>query len=269
MGNVNIGKLVVLSVIAVVVLIVFLASTYKIDAGERGVVLKMGKVDRVAGEGFHWKAPFIESVKKLDVKTMKIEVPADAASRDLQSVHATIALNYNLNPVDVGVLWQEIGADYRTRIIDPAIQESVKSATALFTAEELITKRHEVKEMIQLQLSEELIESYMRVTNVSIVDFSFSASFDTAIEAKVTAEQKALEAENKLEQVKFEAEQKIATAIAEAESVRLQAQALSQNNNYIQLKKLEVELERAKKWNGVLPVNIYGSAPIPFLNVGN
>ncbi len=60
----------------------------------------------------------------------------------------------------------------------------------------------------------------------------------------------------------------IEKAKAEAESIRLQSSAAN-NDKYVELKRLEVQQEFAKKWNGQLPANIYGAAPIPFLQLGN
>lgn len=238
-----------------------------IEAGSRGVVLRLGAMNRVLGEGFNYITPFVETVRVLDVRTQKEEIEATAASKDLQSVSTKVALNYHLDPERVGALWQEVGPAYKARIIDPAIQESVKAATAKYNAEELITKREIVKDDIYSHLKERLVKYHLGVDDLSITDFQFSKSFDAAIEAKVTAEQRALEAKNKLEQIKFEAEQKIATAKAEAQSVRLQAEALRENAQFIQLRQLEVQAKFADKWNGVLPVNLYGSAPIPFLQI--
>lgn len=233
-----------------------------VDAGERAVVLKYGEIVDVKSEGFYWRTPFIEDYKKLDVKTQKVEVGADAASKDLQTVQSTIALNYNLKPDSVGLLWQEIGKDYQIRLIDPAIQEAVKSATAKFTAEELVTKRFEVRESIYQLLVNKLEKQHINVTDVSIVNFSFSESFNVAIEAKVTAEQRALEAKNKLEQVKIEAEQKIEQAKADAEAIRIQAEAITQQGgeDYVNLKAVE-------KWNGVLPSQIVPNGSLPFIDV--
>lgn len=233
-----------------------------IDAGERGVVLKFGAVDRVLSEGIHWVTPFVEDVEKLDVKTQKEEVKAGAASKDLQNVTSVVALNYNLAPERVGDLWKNVGKNYKERIIDPAVQEAIKAATAKYTAEELITKRSQVREDIKIVLTERLGRDNIHVGEVSIVDFQFSQSFDAAIEAKVTAEQNALAAKNKLEQVKFEAEQRISQAQGEAEAIRIQAQAIQNQGGaeYVRLKTIE-------KWDGHLPQNLYGSAPIPFLNV--
>ena len=261
------------SVLLLIFLIV-LNPFFIVYAGERGVVLVWGQVqEKVLDEGLHLITPINTYVEKLDVRTRKEEVHATAASKDLQTVSTTIALNYHLEPDKVNLLWKETGKQYKERLIDPALQEAVKAVTARFTAEELITKRNSVKEEISALLKERLHSRHILVDELSIVNFDFSQSFNAAIEAKVTAEQNALREKNRLEQIKYEAEQAIAkargdaearvtNAKAEAEAIRIQAQAITQQGGaeYVRLKSIE-------KWDGKLPVNLYGSAPIPFLNI--
>ncbi len=239
----------------------FFASTQIIQAGERGVVLRLGSIDRVLDEGFHFTIPFVEKVKVLNVQTQKEQVGANSASKDLQTVSTTVALNYNLNPEQVGLIWQKIGPDYKDRVVAPAIQEAVKAATAKFTAEQLVTQRSAIRDEIKLNLVERLKLAYINVSDVSIVNFEFSKAFDQAIEAKVTAEQNALAAENKLEQVKFEAEQRITQAKGEAEAIRIQAEAIQNQGGaeYVNLKWVE-------RWNGSLPTYMMGDA-MPLLNI--
>ena len=261
--NKIIFKWVVKGIIGLVCFMFLWGSFVIIRPGHRGVVIRLGAVqERIMPEGLNFKKPFIESVKKLDVKTQKEEVKADAASRDLQNVTAVVALNYNLMPDRVNVLWKEIGREYKERIIDPAIQEAVKAATSKYTAEELVTKRAEVRDLIRLTLSERLVKEYINVSEVSMVNFDFSPSFNQAIEAKVTAEQNALAAKNKLEQVKFEKEQRIAQAQGEAEAIKIQAQAITQQGgeDYVNLKAVE-------KWDGKLPTQMIPNATLPFINL--
>lgn len=250
----------------IVAIILFFGSFTIVRTGDIGIVYRLGKITRTLEPGFHFKAPFIDGVTKVDTLSQKEQVPATAASKDLQNVNATVAVEFGVDPQKVTQLYQEIGKDYKSKVIDPAVQEAVKGATAKYTAEELITKRELVREDIKVSLSARLTASYINLKQVSIVNFDFSPGFNNAIEEKVKAEQNALTSKNLLEQKKYEAEQVIVTAEATAKSIRLQSDAAN-NEKYIALKRLEVELEQAKKWNGVLPVNVYGSAPIPFLNV--
>ncbi|MDI6735474.1 MAG: prohibitin family protein [bacterium] len=236
-----------------------------VGPGERGVVTRLGAVqDTIKQEGLNIRIPVIEKVILVDVRIRKHESKTSAASKDLQIVNAGITLNYGLNPVMVNKLWQEIGPDFENRIIDPAIQETVKAVMARFTAEELIQRRTEVKTQVQEMLETRLKTNYLIVDAVSITDFDFSSEFNAAIEAKQQAEQLALKAQRDLVRIKTEAEQTIAQAQAKAESLRLQKEQVSPQ--LIELRKIDAQMAAIEKWNGVLP-QYTGSGPMPFLSV--
>lgn len=246
-------KAIVAGVAAFVLFLIVLAMTpfAIIGSGSRGVVVHLGQVqEEILSEGFHWVSP-LDSVIELSVQTQRFEATAGAASKDLQSVTAQIVVNGHLDPASVNDLYQTIGTDYEAKVIAPAIQESVKAATAGFTAEELITKRSEVGTMIYTTLAERLAKNYILVESVSIVDFAFSPAFNEAIEQKVTAEQNALAAKNKLEQIKYEGEQTIVKAQAEAEAIKIQAAAVTSQGGADY-----VRLQWIKKWSGNLPATM-------------
>jgi regulator of protease activity HflC (stomatin/prohibitin superfamily) len=249
-----------------IILILLSFSFYTVSAGERGVLLTWGKPSMDAkGEGLHVKIPFVQSIKKMEVRTQKIETNADSASRDLQDVQTTIALNFHLMPESTPNLYQEVGFTYRERIIDPAIQESVKSISAQFTAEELITKRPEVRLGIQDSISERLGKYYIVVDDFNIINFQFSEEFDKAIEEKVTAEQRKLKAERDLERIKIEAEQVKTQAEAEAQALTMKAEAIKKSDEVVSLKQIEIQEKAIEKWNGNLP-KVTGGA-IPFIDL--
>jgi regulator of protease activity HflC (stomatin/prohibitin superfamily) len=240
--------------VVIAVLILLFNSFETIGAGERGVVFsKIGGVqETVLGEGLRFKIPFVQDIVTIDVKIQKSETAASAASKDLQLVSSTIAVNYHVSPGDANKVYQEVGLSYKSRIIDPAVQESMKAATAQFTAEELITRRAEVSIQIKEMLSERLLSHNILVDEFNIVDFSFSAGFNEAIEAKQTAEQSALKAKQDLERIKIEAEQNITAARAEAEGQRLQRETITPT--LLQLRAIE-------KWDGHLPQVTSGATP--------
>lgn len=257
----SVTKAVVGGIAAFIVLIFVLGSFTVVSVGQRGVVLRVGSLNRILEDGIHFKVPIFESVYKVSVQTQKEQVQADAASQDLQTVKAVVAVNYNVDPGKVSDLYTTVGVDYKVRVIDPAIQESIKAATAKYTAEQLITQRPKVKDDILSSLKAILAPKDIQVSDVSITQFDFSDSFNAAIEAKVTAEQQALQAKNKLEQVQYEAQQTVATAKAQAEAIRIQAEAITQQGgaNYVQLKAIE-------KWKGDVPTYMMGNAT-PFINL--
>lgn len=268
----KVTKFVALVIGIIVVITLISGSFYKVSAGEKGILLTFGKMsDKTSNEGLHLKFPIGQEVVKMDVRTQKEEVDAGAASKDLQTVKAKVALNYNVNPGRVKEVYQEFQQDYSVRLISPAIQEAIKAGTAKFTAEELITLRGDVKEQIKNVLKERLEPRGITVSELSITNFSFSKSFDDAIELKVTAEQEALASKNQLERIKFEAEQRIAKAQGEAEAtkaealgraeaIRVEAEALENNPQLLELRAIE-------KWNGSLPTYMLGGQSVPFINI--
>jgi len=255
----NYAKIVAHVVLGFVGIILLFNIFGTVNAGERGVRTQFGAVTgEVLSEGLYVKIPFVQKVVRMDVKTQKDETQASAASKDLQTVNSQVAFQYSINHEAVARLFQEVGIDYKVRLIDPAIQESVKASTARFTAEELITKREEVKEEIRAALAERLASNGIVVENFSIINFDFSPSFNAAIEAKVTAEQNALAAKNKLAQVEYEAQQAIESAKGRAEALRVESVAISSNPRVLELRAIE-------KWDGQLP-QVTG-ANVPFINI--
>ena len=246
-------------------------SFYTIGAGQRGVLMTFGEPSFDSKEpGLHMKIPFgIQKVAKLSVQTQKYEVPAAAASKDLQTVTSVIALNYHLSPELVPIIYVNSSMAFQERIISPEVQEAVKAATAKYTAEELITQRDVVKLTIQDSLQSRLNDVGLVVESLNIVDFDFSESFNTAIEQKVTAEQLKLKAERDLERIKIEAQQieaqaigqknaKIAQAEGDAQAIALIDEQLSRSPTYI-------EYLATQRWNGILPT-VTGGA-MPFVDV--
>jgi len=241
------------------VVLVFVAATNSftyVPVGYRGIATRFGGVSGgVREEGVHFKLPFIDGNKNIQKK----EVEASAASRDLQSVSSKIAVNFSVEPSKAVELFRRVGDSYDERIVAPAIQESVKSVTARFTAEELITKRTDVSDSILAELRERVMQYGLTINDLNIIDFDFSYSFNQAIESKVTAEQNALAAKNKLEQIKYEAEQEIEASKGKAEAQRIEGEALRANPAVIELRAIE-------KWDGKLPTYMTGEQT-PFVRV--
>ena len=259
----KVPKMVALGFVAFVAFLFFMSSYFIIDAGERGVVLRFGKVNRVVEPGLRFKMPMAESVIPMNVRVQKSTTKTEAASRDLQVVQTTMVLNYSLDPLKAGDMYANIGLLYNERVIDPAVKESFKAAAARYTAEELISKREALKTEVRNYLRDRLVVYGITVVELSITDFEFSQEFNKAIESKQTAEQNALRAKRDLDRIRVEAQQKIATAQAEAEALRLQRAVISPE--LIKLRQIEAQMKAIDKWDGKLP-NVTGGA-VPFIQV--
>lgn len=262
-GGLGVFLLIVVGLIGIVAISTFFGSFGTVDTGYRGVVIHLGNpTGEIKDQGFYWKTPFITDVVDMNVQVQKTEVKASAASKDLQDVTTSVALNYRLDPSSVGKLYQDVRTDYDVKLVQPRLQESIKAATSQYTAEELVTKRSEVRDKIEMNLRDKLLSYGIIVDQVNIVDFSFSTSFNAAIEKKVTAEQDALAAKNKLEQIKFEAQQTIESAKAQAESIKIQAEAVNSQGGADY-----VSLQAIQKWDGKLPIQMVPGSSVPFINV--
>lgn len=155
----------------------------------------------------------------------------------------------------------------------------------------MISRRAQVSTDINEVLRQKLSIYGANVINIDMRSFSFSDTYMAAINQKVTQEQLRLVAENQLKTVEAEQKQKVAIAEAEAAATRAKADgeayanlkiataqadalkvqnaALTQNKEVLELRRIEVEKIKAERWNGQLPQNLYASAPIPYLDVAH
>lgn len=251
-----------LGLVALVVFLIAVNPIRIVQAGTRGVLTIFGKVDPTPlGEGIHFVMPFVSRVHVIDVRLQKNEGKGVAASRDLQQVQISAALNWRLDPALVADTFQKIGNEQAVaaRVIEPAAQEATKAVAAQYTAEELVTKRIDVSFKIRDALDQRLKRHGVVVDTLAAVNYDFSSVFDKAIEAKVEAEQKKLTAERDLERIKVEAEQAFAKARGEAEA--LKAKRLEITPDLLRLKQLENESEAIRKWDGKLPQVTGGATP--------
>ncbi|MBQ6034662.1 MAG: prohibitin family protein [Ruminococcus sp.] len=231
-----------------------------VPAGNTGVVLTLGEVSaNPLSEGFHVKAPFVQTVENMSNKIQVYETPASAVSKDLQTVSSSIAVNYRLVSDKSPDMYKNVGIDYQTILITPVVQECMKSATAKYNAEQLITDRESVSNEVKTALDSKLNSYGIYIEKFNIVNFDFSAEFNTAIEAKQVAEQNLLKTKTEQEQAKViantEAEKKVIAAKAEAEAILKQAQAQADANKLLEesLSNKVIAYEQIQKWDGVMP----------------
>jgi len=242
------------------ILILFWAFCVRsVAAGQVGIITRFGDVNRTSQSGLSFKLPWpIERMHKMDVQVQKEEQQSTAATSDLQDVTATLALNYALDRESALKVYKEIGTDYKERVVIPAVQESYKAASAKYTAQELVTKREIVKKDAYEVIKARLEKYGIRVVDLNVTNFTFSAQFNAAIEAVQVANQNVAKARQELETTKVEAEKQIAAAQAESEARRLQQQTLTPEL---------LQLEAIKKWNGALPTYNGGDNGGLFFNI--
>ncbi|MBQ1412236.1 MAG: prohibitin family protein [Clostridia bacterium] len=231
-----------------------------IDAGHTGVINTLGRVsENVLQEGLHVKIPFVQRIIKMDNRIVKLEVETEAFSKDLQTVQTRLAINYRVAKDKSYAIYKNVGSDYETVLVTPAVNEVLKAITAKYTAEESVANRSLISQGLITELNNKLNRNGIYVEDVNIINFEFSEAYIAAIEEKQVAEQRLLKA-------KTEKEEAIVKAEAEAETLRIQSEAQAKANDILSdsLSKNLIEYEKIQKWNGELPKVTDGSAIINF-----
>lgn len=224
---------------------------------DRGIRLVSGAATEALQPGMYLWLPVLYGIAKVDVSIQKSEIQTSAASKDLQEVTTTVAVNWSISPDNVVDVYKNVGheKDMLHRIIEPAVNEILKSATAKKTAEEILTKRLELKAEIDDQLNARLKQYHVRASDLSIVNLRFSEGFTRAIEAKQIAEQNAKQASYTAQQKIEEAKGAVNEAKGRAESNLMLAKAQAESQRLLQqtVTPAILQLKAIEKWNGIMP----------------
>ena len=262
------GKVALAIVIGILLFIAVLSSFTVVPVGATGVVKTLGAIRGTTfASGLHFKVPFVQTVVNVNNQVQILEVDANAVSKDLQAVSTRIAINYSVAPGESISIVRDLGVDlYEGKILAPAVQECVKSVTAKYTAEGLITERAKVGTEIADALKSKVSPYGITVQAFNIVNFEFSAEFNKAIEEKQVAEQNLIRTKTEQEQIVViaEAAAKAAEANAKARLTAATAEAEANLKLSASLTPELVEYMKIQQWNGVLPQVSGGNAIIDF-----
>lgn len=277
----------IIAIIVILVLFFGLNSFDTVPVGSTGILLTFGKVeeDKTLSEGLHLKIPFVQRIVSMDNRVKKLELNTQAFSKDIQTVSATLAVNYRLQASKSFSIYKTAGTLYEQNIIVPATHEVLKSVCAQYTAEELISKRAESSDKMRDELDAKLTDMGFTITDFNIIDFDFSNEFINAVESKQVAEQlkkkAATENETAIAQAEREKQVSIKQAEAEAEKLRIQAEAeanavkLAAEAEAYRLENISkhlsseiIEKALVDAWDGKLPA-VVGSDTAGILNIGD
>jgi regulator of protease activity HflC (stomatin/prohibitin superfamily) len=251
-------------VVGIAAILVFIIAVFgsftQVGVGEVGIVKHFGAIDTehpdVFDPGIHTKVPFRDDVVIFDTRIQKEQVDSSAASKDGVTIHSTITINFHIDAAKAPLILQNIGPNYRERIIDQQIQQSFKDVTAQYAGLELIQKREEVAIKAKGVLKDKLAPYYIIVDEFTIPNYEFPKEFNDAILATQVANQQNLQAKQLQEKARTEAE--TALIVAQGLANAQKAQATTLTPEYLQLQAIS-------KWNGQLPQYLTPNTPLPFI----
>lgn len=249
----------VIFIVALIFLLIAAGPLVVVGAGNRGVVMNFGQVQEdILPEGLHWRVPIMTEIRQLSVRVQKTDILAQVGSKDLQEVQLDVAINWHIDPSKVNKVFQDIGdeAQVVNRILNPAVGEVIKAAAAKKNAEEILTKRPELKAEIDDNLDERLEEYGIILDSVSLLDVDFTREFAAAIEQKQIAEQEAQRAVYVTQKAAREAEAVVNRAKGQAEAQRLIQLTLTPE--VLQNKLIDA-------WDGKFPL-VYGGNALPLID---
>lgn len=241
---------------AIVGLIIFFGSWFTVSEGQKALITTFGRAsEHIYGAGIHLKLPLIQHVKRFDVKTIRADYKTQTYTKDIQTATIIVSYSYNLIANDIVATYKEYGNDWQERILYPNLEQAVKAEVGTWNADTMVANRDKVAENVLASLQGRMVNhNYpVAITNFQMINIDYSKQFEQAIEKKVIAEQSALEEANRTKQVEQEAKQRVVSAKAEAESMRIRANALAQNPKL-------VSYEAVQKWDGKLPQFMMGSS---------
>ena len=273
-GQFSAGKLIAFIAAIVAVIIVAASCFTVVPAGHTGVVVNMGRVsETVLQEGFHFKTPFVQEIVQIDNRIVKLEVATDAFSKDLQTVSTVLAVNYRIAKDMSYSIYKEVGSNFESVLVMPAVNEVLKAVVAKYTASDLVASRSEVSVMLDEELNGKLNARGIFIEDLNIIDWDFSAEYIAAVEAKQVAEQNLIKTKTEQEEQIVIAEADSDTAIiaakAEAERIRIEAEATAEANRTIaeSLNDAILRNKTIEKWDGQLPRVTAGEGSTPMISV--
>lgn len=251
-GKYDINKIVIFSLVCLFALITLFCSFQTIRSGEVGLRVRFGKIiDSNLSEGLNLKIPYVEKIVKVNIKVQKVEISTMAASKDLQDINTVIAVNYRVEGKSASNLYKTVGNSYEDIILQPAIQECVKSVISKYTAEEVVTSRTEVSSKSLEELQNKVSNYGIVIDSFNIINLTFSEEYSNAIEEKQVAEQK-------LATAKLESEAKIVEAEATKKANDLMKQSLTDEL---------IAKQFIEKWDGKLPETYAGENILGLFNL--
>ena len=205
-NNGNLPKIAKIASGVIIVFIAIMSSFSIIETGERGVVLRLGEYKYTMNEGLNFKAPFIDSVYKMQIRDRSYNSDVEVSSKDMQTIKISSSLVYSLDSQKVGDIYRRYGNNIESTIIKPTVAEVINATIAQYPIEEFVSKRDEISKKIMGTTQTRLSDIGIDIKSFLITNHDFSDDYNKAIEQKKIAEQAAITAEYNKQKAQLDSE---------------------------------------------------------------
>lgn len=250
------------NLIMILAIVSALGACTQVDTGHRGVKVYWGEVDEREGsmkEGLYWYNPITTSINELNIQVLRWEGSTNTYTKDVQQANIKFVINYRLSDTAAHTVYKEVGETWANVLLPQAVEGELKKVIGQYDAIDLVSNRGAATQKAFDSIKGSLSEKFVIIERFEMTNIEYLKDFEKAVEEKQIAVQRAIEAVNKTKQIEEEAKQKVISAKAEAESMRIRANALTQNAQLVQY-------EAVQKWDGKLPQYNLGSST-PFIQI--
>ncbi|KAE9620837.1 hypothetical protein Lal_00019620 [Lupinus albus] len=194
------------------------SSLYTVDGGQRAVLFDRfrGILDETVGEGTHFLIPWVQKPYIFDIRTRPHTFSSISGTKDLQMVNLTLRVLSRPDTDRLSVIVQNLGLEYDEKVLPSIGNEVLKAVVAQFNADQLLTERPNVSNMVRESLVRRAKDFNIVLDDVAITHLSYGAEFSRAVEQKQVAQQEA--ERSKFVVMKSEQERRAAIIRAEGES---------------------------------------------------
>jgi prohibitin 2 len=246
-----------IALVVFVIVLMIASGTYVIQPGHRGVEVTLGRVSPVfKPEGFGFKMPLVTRIYPITIRQQTVQESAECYSSDLQQVKFDLRVLFRVPEGAVVTLFQQYYGEAFESLVAPRIQEALKEAAALQSAEQIVKNREQIK-TLTLELSRKKIGELLVIEDIVVQNITLTAELERAIEAKMVQEQEAARSKFLQQRAQIEADTVLIQAKGEAESIRIRGQALKDNPTFVDLKIVD-------RWDGLTPLVIGGGEGLVF-----
>lgn len=229
-------RLALLGTGGVLLLLIGVAGPFvEVPAGSVGVVTNFGQVQPgTLLPGLHLVMPLVQQVVNVDTRVQPHQFQEiDAASAEYQTVKLTGTMNYHVDGQFASDLYQRVGTDFASKVIDPAFNDFIKQVVPGYGVAEILAKREEIRTLARQQLAANLAQYHIIVDDIYIANISFSDAFQQAIEQKQVAQQQVQTEQQILEQKRIQAQQVVVAAQGAADAAVVSAKGQAEANRQI------------------------------------
>ena len=231
-------QLIALVIIVVVLFMLATAAIKIVQEYERGVIFRLGRLMGARGPGLFFIIPGVESMRKIDLRIITLEVPAqEAITRDNVTVKVNAVVYFRVvNPEEAVVKVLDF-----VRATSLIAQTTLRSILGQSDLDHLLAERDKINQDLQRVIDEQTDAWGVKVTSVEVRDVELPQTMQRAMARQAEAER-----EKRAKIIHAEGEYNAAQTLASA------AQIIGSQPATLQLRYLQTLTEIAAEKNSTI-----------------